>query len=72
MDAQARETGTVKWFDDKKGWGFINNPGGSDVFVHYRSIQMDGHKTLATGQHVSYLLTKNDRGPAAAEVTPLH
>lgn len=47
-------TGRVKWFDEQKGFGFIERPDGKDVFVHFRAIQSDGYKTLAEGQEVTF------------------
>jgi len=64
-----KSIGTVKWFD--KGYGFIVNDAGEDVFVHYRSIEGEGYKTLAEGQQVEYLQTKSDKGWQAAEVVRL-
>lgn len=66
-----KSVGTVKWFDNAKGFGFIVNEDGEDVFVHYRSIEGDGYKTLAEGQQVEYLQTKSEKGWQAAEVTRL-
>ena len=63
--------GTVKWFNDKKGFGFIEpSDGGKDLFVHMSSIQMDGFKTLRDGQSVDYEVGESDRGPAAKNVVP--
>jgi len=64
-----RRQGTVKWFNTEKGYGFILNPEGEDVFVHYRSIQLDGFKNLYDGQAVSFLEIKGEKGLQAAEVT---
>jgi len=61
--------GTVKWFDNAKGFGFILNEAGEDVFVHYRAIEGDGYKTLAEGELVDYVQTKSDKGWQAAEVS---
>ncbi|MDP2481092.1 MAG: cold-shock protein [Candidatus Palauibacterales bacterium] len=62
--------GTVKWFNDAKGYGFIEPPDGSeDVFVHYSAIEMDGFKTLAEGQEVEFELAKGDKGLHATRVT---
>ena len=62
--------GTVKWFDNKKGYGFITpSTGGTDLFVHHTSLQMDGFKTLTEDQRVSYEVTDSDRGPTATNVT---
>ena len=66
-----KSVGTVKWFDNAKGFGFIVNDEGEDVFVHYRSIEGDGYKTLAEGQQVEYLQTKSQKGWQAEEVTRL-
>lgn len=60
--------GVVKWFNDKKGYGFIENEEGGDVFVHYSAISMSGFKTLAEGDQVSFEIEKGDKGPAAANV----
>ena len=60
--------GTVKWFDNAKGFGFILNPDGEDVFVHYRSIQREGYKTLSEGEQVEFLQVKSDKGWLAHEV----
>lgn len=64
-------TGTVKWFNDAKGYGFISREDGSDVFVHFRSIQMDGRKTLAEGQKVEFTLGEGAKGPQAENVVPV-
>lgn len=64
----AKVIGTVKWFDNAKGYGFILNEAGEDVFVHYRSIEGDGYKTLAEGQQVEYVQTQGDKGLHAEEV----
>ena len=60
--------GTVKWFDDKKGYGFIVNPDGQDAFVHYRSIQQEDYKTLREGQDIEYTHISSDKEWQAAEV----
>jgi len=62
------EYGVVKWFNTKKGYGFIIGPNGEDVFVHYRSILVEGFKDLKEGQEVSYLQIKAEKGWQAAEV----
>jgi len=63
-----RFSGTVKWFDNKKGYGFIQREEGEDVFVHYRDIRGDGYRTLAEGQLVEFSIEKRDRGLAAQDV----
>lgn len=65
-------TGTVKWFSDEKGFGFITPDDGSkDVFVHHTAIQSDGFRTLAEGAKVSYESEDGPKGPAAASVEPI-
>ena len=61
--------GIVKWFSDKKGYGFIEQEGGRDVFVHFSSIDMPGFKTLAEGEKVDFEVEESDRGPVAKQVT---
>ena len=61
-------SGKVKWFDEKKGWGFIQKEDGSDVFVHYTAIQDNGFKTLADGQTVEFEITQGPKGPQASNV----
>ncbi|MDH5785779.1 MAG: cold-shock protein [Chromatiales bacterium] len=64
-------TGTVKWFNDAKGFGFITqDDGGADVFVHFSSIKSDGFKSLAEGQKVSYEVEEGPKGLQAANVIP--
>ena len=63
--------GVVKWFNERKGYGFIQQDTGPDVFVHYSSIQSTGFKTLADGQRVSFDVEENERGPVAKNVTIL-
>ena len=60
--------GPVKWFSEKKGYGFITEEDGRDVFVHYSSIDMPGFKTLAEGEQVSFEVEESDRGPMAKNV----
>lgn len=64
-------TGRVKWFDEKKGFGFIEREDGNDVFVHFRAIQGDGYKTLGEGQEVQFEVEQGQKGPQAANVTLL-
>lgn len=64
---EERQQGTVKWFNDKKGFGFIEREDGSDVFVHYSAIQGQGFKTLTEGQRVEFAVVMNDKGPAALD-----
>jgi CspA family cold shock protein len=64
------KTGTVKWFNNSKGYGFITpSEGGKDLFVHMSSIMMEGYKTLSDNQSVSYQVGDSDRGPIATNVT---
>jgi len=66
--AGERISGTVKWFNDDKGFGFIEREGGQDVFVHHSAIQMEGFKSLKEGQKVSMEVTQGQKGPQAENV----
>ena len=66
-----RVLGNVKWFDAAKGFGFLEQDEGEDVFVHFRAIQIDGFKTLDEGQKVEFKIIKGDKGLQAEEVVPL-
>lgn len=61
--------GTVKWFSNEKGFGFIEREGGEDVFVHFSQIKQDGYKTLEQGQRVSFEITEGDKGLQATDVS---
>lgn len=66
-----REQGKVKWFNATKGFGFITRDQGDDVFVHYRSIRGEGHRTLREGQKVEFVVVKGDKGLQAEDIQPL-
>ena len=63
-------TGTVKWFNDEKGFGFIQQEGGKDVFVHFSAIQGNGRRTLTEGQQVTMKVVQGEKGPQAEDVNP--
>ncbi|WP_017937944.1 cold shock domain-containing protein [Zestomonas thermotolerans] len=63
-----REIGTVKWFNDAKGYGFIQRESGADVFVHYRAIRGEGHRTLNEGERVEFSVIDGQKGPQAEDV----
>lgn len=63
------ETGTVKWFNSSKGYGFISREGGDDVFVHFKAIEGDGYKTLDEGEKVQFEVEDGPKGPQAAKVS---
>ena len=64
-------TGTVKWFNEAKGFGFIQQESGPDVFAHFSNIEGDGFKTLAEGQRVEFTVTAGQKGPKAENIKPL-
>ncbi|MCB0087014.1 MAG: cold shock domain-containing protein [Caldilineaceae bacterium] len=66
-----RKIGTVKWFNDRKGYGFIAQEDGNDVFVHYSAVMGDGYKSLIEGQRVEFTIEEGPKGPAAAAVQKL-
>jgi len=66
-----KKTGTVKWFNEKKGFGFITREGGPDLFVHFSSISGNGFKTLKDGQSVTFIETVGKKGPQAENVEPV-
>jgi cold shock protein len=63
--------GTVKWFNESKGYGFIQQDNGPDVFLHFSAIQGDGFKTVAKGQRVRFDVTSDEKGPKAANVVKI-
>jgi len=67
----AQSEGTVKWFNDEKGFGFIKKEDGTDVFVHFSAITSSGRKTLTEGQRVTMTVAIGQKGPQAESVTPL-
>ena len=67
----SRETGTVKWFNDAKGFGFMKRNDGADVFVHYRNIRGDGHRSLVDGKMVEYNILETGEGFQAEDVLAL-
>lgn len=66
-----QKTGTVKWFNESKGFGFLEQQSGPDVFVHYSAIQTSGFKVLKEGQQVEFTVTQGPKGPQAENVVPL-
>jgi CspA family cold shock protein len=64
-----KEKGTVKWFDERKGYGFIARESGDDIFVHHTAIVGEGFKTLNEGDRVEFVVTQGQKGPAAADVS---
>ncbi|NRB38474.1 MAG: cold-shock protein [Pseudomonadales bacterium] len=67
----SKVTGTVKWFNDSKGFGFIEQENGPDVFAHFSAISGDGFKTLAEGQKVEFTVTDGQKGPQAEDIVAL-
>ncbi len=66
------ETGTVKWFNAEKGYGFIAREGGDDVFVHHSELRMSGYRTLEEGQKVQFKVVQGQKGPQAQDVDLVH
>ncbi len=64
-------TGTVKWFNESKGFGFIEQKSGSDVFAHFSAIEGSGFRTLVEGQHVEFNITQGQKGPQAENIKPI-
>ena len=64
-------TGTVKWFNESKGFGFIEREGCADVFAHFSAIQSEGYKTLAEGQRVEFIVTDGQKGPQAEQIVAI-
>jgi CspA family cold shock protein len=71
QEAALAEQGTVKWFSNEKGYGFISREGGEDVFVHFSAIQGEGYKSLEEGQAVEFEIVDGPKGKQAANVRPL-
>ncbi len=72
LDVMAQYTGTVKWFNNAKGYGFLGRDGGPDVFIHYSSIQREGYKTLKEGDPVDFDVIQGTKGPQADKVNLLN
>ena len=66
----SKTNGTVKWFNNTKGYGFISQPSGADVFVHYSAIKENGFKTLREGEEVTFEIVSSEKGPKAEKVQP--
>ncbi len=66
-----REKGVVKWFNDAKGFGFIESETSGDIFVHFKNIRGDGHKSLRDGQAVEFTIVQGQKGPNASDVVPI-
>lgn len=71
QEESAVAQGTVKWFSNEKGYGFIERESGEDLFVHFSEISMDGYKTLTQGQRVEFEVSQGDKGLQASTVRPL-
>lgn len=71
MEERLMNRGTVKWFNNQKGFGFISDAEGNDVFVHYSGLNMEGYKSLEEGQEVEYEVIEGAKGPQATNVTRL-
>jgi len=69
--SDSKVNGTVKWFNDSKGYGFIEREGGADVFVHFSAVQSDGFKSLKEGQAVTMKVVDGQKGPQAEDVVPV-
>ena len=71
LEGEKMNKGTVKWFNSQKGWGFISDAEGNDIFVHYSGLNMEGYKTLDEGQAVEFDVIEGKKGPQAVNVTKL-
>ena len=69
--SEQKVTGTVKWFNDQKGFGFIAREGGTDVFVHHSAIQANGYRSLMEGDRVEFTIEDGPKGPSAANVVKI-
>ena len=71
MEVVPMNKGTVKWFNNQKGYGFISDEAGNDIFVHYSGLNMEGYKSLEEGQEVEFEIVQGEKGPQAVNVTKL-
>ena len=71
MEVVPMNKGTVKWFNNQKGYGFISDEAGNDIFVHYSGLNMEGYKSLEEGQEVEFEIFQGEKGPQAVNVTKL-
>jgi CspA family cold shock protein len=71
QSGNGRKVGTVKWFNSEKGYGFISQENGPDVFAHYSSIQATGYRSLDEGQKVEFEITDGPKGPQASNIVPI-